>query len=80
MFHIQLSDHGCGMTHEQIASIGAFMQFKRDVNEQQGSGLGLPIVQKIVQLYGGRFWITSIDQQETTVHVTLPLIAPVLAE
>lgn len=75
LFHFWVSNLGQGMTAQQIASIGAFMQFERRTYAQQGAGLGLKIVQKVVELYGGRFRISSIHQQELTVHITLPLEA-----
>jgi two-component system, sensor histidine kinase and response regulator len=73
MLHLSVHDSGQGMTEEQISKIGAFMQFERKKYEQQGTGIGLKIVQKIVELAGGEFSITSIYKKETTVHVTLPL-------
>jgi two-component system, sensor histidine kinase and response regulator len=36
---ITITDQGRGMTPEQVASIGAYMQFDRRIYEQQGSGL-----------------------------------------
>jgi len=72
-FHLWIGDRGRGMTNVQIAKLGAFMQFERDTYEQQGIGLGLKIAEKAVKLYGGRFLITSIYKQETTVYLTLPL-------
>jgi len=73
MFHLWIRDLGRGMTNAQIAKSGAFMQFERQTCEQQGVGLGLKIAEKAVKLYGGRFLITSICNQETTVYLTLPL-------
>ncbi|MEG4486470.1 hybrid sensor histidine kinase/response regulator [Microcoleus sp. D2_18a_B4] len=74
MLHLSVHDSGQGMTEEQIAKIGAFMQFERKKYEQQGTGIGLKIVQKIVELAGGEFSITSIYKKETTVHLTLPIV------
>jgi len=74
MLHLSVQDSGQGMTEEQIAKIGAFMQFERKKYEQQGAGIGLKIVQKIVELAGGEFSITSIYEKETTVHLTLPIV------
>ncbi|MEP6579619.1 hybrid sensor histidine kinase/response regulator [Microcoleus vaginatus GB2-A3] len=74
MLHLSVQDSGQGMTEEQIAKIGAFMQFERKRYEQQGTGIGLKIVQKIVELAGGEFSITSIYKKETTVHLTLPIV------
>lgn len=74
MLNLSVHDSGRGMTEEQIAKIGAFMQFERKTYEQQGIGIGLKIVMKIVELAGGGFSITSIYQKETTVHLTLPIV------
>jgi CheY-like chemotaxis protein len=73
MFHLWINDQGRGMTNEQISTIGAFMQFERQTYEQQGVGLGLKIAQKVVDLYGGQWAISSRYQRETTVHLALPL-------
>jgi two-component system sensor histidine kinase/response regulator len=70
-FNLSVKNLGRGMTEEQINRIGAFVQFDRKTYEQQGLGLGLKIVKKIVELAGGEFSITSIYQQETTVHISL---------
>ncbi|NES19860.1 MAG: hybrid sensor histidine kinase/response regulator [Symploca sp. SIO3E6] len=73
MLKLSIQDSGRGMTTEQIAKIDAFTQFERQTYEQQGIGMGLKIVQKIVELAQGKFSINSIYQQETTVDITLPL-------
>ena len=73
MFNLSVKDLGRGMTNEQINRIDAFVQFERKNYEQQGIGLGLRVVKKIVELAGGNFSITSIYQQETTVYISLPL-------
>lgn len=73
MLHISVQDLGRGMTSEQIEQIGAFMQFERQIYEQQGIGMGLKIVQKIIDLAGGQFTLQSIYKQGTTVTVALPI-------
>jgi two-component system, sensor histidine kinase and response regulator len=73
MFNLSVKDLGRGMTEEQINRIDAFVQFERKTYEQQGIGLGLRVVKKIVELAGGNFSITSIYQQESTVNISLPL-------
>ncbi|WP_103666978.1 hybrid sensor histidine kinase/response regulator [Pseudanabaena sp. BC1403] len=74
MLKLSVLDLGRGMTEEQIAKIDAFIQFERETYEQQGTGLGLTISRKIAELTGGQFWITSVYQHETTVHLTLPIV------
>jgi len=71
-FRLSVSDGGRGMTSEQIASVGAYMQFDRKLHEQQGSGLGLAIARRLVHLYQGSLVIQSQPGQGTTVLVTLP--------
>lgn len=72
-FHLSITDQGIGMSSEEINKIEAFMQFKRGKYEQQGTGLGLQIAQKIIQLYDGSFEIKSMEKQQTTINLTLPL-------
>jgi two-component system, sensor histidine kinase and response regulator len=72
-FHLFICDRGKGMTEEQVSKIGAFMQFERKHYEQQGLGLGLKIVQKMTEIYGGKFLISSVYHQETEVRITLPI-------
>ncbi|MEB3309349.1 MAG: hybrid sensor histidine kinase/response regulator [Snowella sp.] len=72
-FMLSISDRGRGMTPEQIDKIGAYMQFERKLYEQQGSGLGLVIAQRVTELYGGQFKISSILNQQTMVIIQLSL-------
>jgi len=51
---IEIVDEGPGMTPEQCARIGPFIQFGRDKREQQGLGLGLAIARSVARLAGGR--------------------------
>ncbi|RMF27675.1 MAG: ATP-binding protein, partial [Cyanobacteria bacterium J083] len=68
-----ISDHGRGMTAQQIAKIGAHTQFARNIYEQQGSGLGLAITKEIVNLYQGELAIKSILNEGTIIKIVIPL-------
>lgn len=72
-FYLTVIDRGRGMSAKQIAKIGACIQFERPIYEQQGCGLGLAIVQKLVHIYGGKVVINSILERETRVNIYLPL-------
>jgi signal transduction histidine kinase len=61
------------MSAEDIAHIGAFMQFGRRNLEQQGLGLGLTIARRLAGLYGGEVQVQSDEGQGTRVVVRLPL-------
>ena len=64
-----ISDSGRGMTAEEIKSIGAFHQFDRKKQEQQGLGLGLVLVQKMTELSGAAFSVNSQAGQGTEVRI-----------
>lgn len=72
-YKILVTDHGRGMTDEQMASIGAYLQFERGKYEQQGMGLGLTISKKIVEIYGGEIKTESKYGEFTKVVVSLPI-------
>ncbi|MGL6138960.1 MAG: hybrid sensor histidine kinase/response regulator [Planktothrix sp.] len=71
---LEFINSGRGMTAEQISKIGAYQQFERDIYEQQGSGLGLILVKRLVQLYQGEINIESTPGKTTIVKVFLSVI------
>ena len=70
---IKVTDFGRGISPESLKEVGAYMQFERALYEQQGLGLGLVIVKRLVELYGGQFFVQSEQGQGTGVAVALPL-------
>ncbi|MEG4485666.1 response regulator [Microcoleus sp. D2_18a_B4] len=72
-FILSVKDQGRGLTADQIAQLEAYRQFDRKLYQQAGLGLGLAIVQRLVELHGGEFKIESLPQQETIVCVSLPV-------
>ncbi len=73
-YMLTVSDYGREMTPDQIERIGAFMQFDRSLYEQQGTGLGLVIAKRLIELSGGTFMVQSANMQ-TNICITLPLVA-----
>jgi signal transduction histidine kinase len=67
---ISVEDHGKGMSAEQINNVGAFVQFDRKRNEQQGAGIGLALVKKICDIYSGALIIERSETGGTKVTVT----------
>lgn len=70
---IRIQDHGRGMSQQELAQVGAYMQFNRRIFEQQGLGLGLIIAQRLVELHGGSLSIDSIPGEGTVVSAQFPL-------
>jgi PAS domain S-box-containing protein len=72
----QITDNGYGIPHNEQDHI--FTKFYRATNavkkETEGNGLGLYLVQSIVESSGGKIWFTSGDQKGTSFFFTIPLI------
>jgi DNA-binding response OmpR family regulator/anti-sigma regulatory factor (Ser/Thr protein kinase) len=64
-------DYGQGMTPDQIAHVGAYLQFEPEA-EATGTGLGLTIAKRLIELHRGEVLIESIPGQQTIVRVALP--------
>ena len=72
---LTVTDQGCGLSPEQIAKIGGYMQFDRKMQEQQGLGLGLTICRRLAEMHGGSLAIQSQPGAGTTVVVRIPKTA-----
>ena len=69
--HFSVSDNGCGIDAQDLPHI--FEPFYQASDTQsRGTGVGLALVQQIVQTLGGRIEVQSQPGQGTTFHVTLP--------
>ena len=66
---LEVSDQGCGMSPENLQKV--FEPFH--TTKSYGTGLGLPIVKRIVDSHGGRLSIDSKEGTGTTVQIRLPL-------
>ena len=75
LLHIKISDTGYGIKKEDFGKI--FEKFSRldsaVSKEIEGTGLGLVITKKFVDLMGGKIWFTSEFEVGTTFYVDLPL-------
>jgi signal transduction histidine kinase len=72
---IAVSDTGIGIAPEDQATI--FEEFRQvgrdDARKQEGTGLGLTLAKKFVELHGGRIWVQSHLGQGATFTFTLPV-------
>lgn len=66
--HIEINDSGIGIAREEMEGLfEPFIQTTSGKNFSEGTGLGLPISQKIVQMLGGDITIKSNAEKGTTV-------------
>lgn len=69
---IKIVDNGCGIPENQLDQIfDPFFTTKRDWH---GTGLGLAVSHRIVQLFKGSITITSKEGHGTTVTLLIPII------
>lgn len=67
--HLKVADTGTGMDEETVRKIfDPFFTTKRT-----GTGLGLPVVHKILELHGGSIFADSVPGKGTAFHLFLPL-------
>ena len=70
MLRFYVSDTGCGIPENQQKDI--FIRFVKLNHFVQGTGLGLPICQTIVQRMGGRIYVESEIGKGSTFWFTVP--------
>ena len=69
---LSVRDAGRGFSTEQIRRVGAYLQFERKLQDEQGFGLGLAIAKKLAELHGGSLTIASSQGEGSTITVKLP--------
>ncbi len=72
---ISIRDQGIGIPAHQHAQV--FTRFFRADNACilgiQGTGLGLHLCRKLIELHQGQIWFESVEGQGSTFHISLPL-------
>jgi len=69
MARVIVTDTGCGMSRETLAKL--FTVFF-STKGSKGTGLGLPVTQKIIEEHGGRIDVESQEGKGTTFTICLP--------
>ena len=71
----RVSDTGIGIPKEELENIFAeFQQVDTAITrEYSGTGLGLNITKKFVEMHGGRIWVESELGQGSTFSFSIPL-------
>ncbi len=79
MVRIDVIDTGIGIKKSEYETIfREFTQLDMSVSrEHEGTGLGLPLAKKLVELHGGRIWFKSVVGAGSTFSFTVPAATPV---
>ena len=73
---VTVTDNGPGVAPEDRQRIfESFQQGGRGASKAEGTGLGLTLSKRIVELHGGRIWVESEVGVGSTFGFTVPLVA-----
>ncbi len=67
-----VSDNGPGIDAQHFDRIFKIFQTLQAKDQLETTGVGLTLVKKIVELYGGKVWVESKVEQGSTFYFTLP--------
>jgi signal transduction histidine kinase len=75
MLYVSVKDSGMGIAKEDIGAIfSPFRQLEEMSSKvQQGTGLGLTLVKRFVEMHGGEIWVDSEIGKGSTFTFTMPL-------
>ncbi len=74
MFHFSFSTYQGDGSSYSIVEMTKSVQLSSSTYEERDLQLGLKIVKKLVNNYDGIFLLSSADEEDTTVYLTLPLV------
>jgi len=75
-WRFSVSDNGPGIESKYFDRIFRLFQTLAPRDEFESTGVGLAVVKKIIEMYGGRIWVESEVGRGSTFFFTMPLRRP----
>ncbi len=72
-WQFSIQDNGCGIAPRYYSRI---FQIFQTLTPEEGTGVGLAIVKKIIEMYNGKIWVESEVGQGSVFYFTLPKDVP----
>ncbi len=69
---VSVRDTGIGIQPQDANKIFAAFEYWQSTQESEGTGLGLAVARRLVELHGGRLWFESTPQRGSTFFIALP--------
>lgn len=71
--NFKITDNGIGIASKYLKEIFTIFRTLNIIKKEKNIGIGLPLVQKIVEMYGGEIRLDAEVEKGTSVYFTLPL-------
>ena len=72
LYEFSIKDNGIGIDIQYHNRIFIVFQRLHSTRDYKGTGIGLSICKRIVELHGGTIWLDSKENEGTTFYFTIP--------
>lgn len=76
--YVSITDEGIGIPEKDQVNLFEPFHRAQNVGKRQGTGLGLAVTKRAVEMHGGGITFESVENQGTTFTITLPIVRPEL--